>query len=319
MTQHPLCVGIDVAQDDWVVVVAATGEVTQWTNDAPGIAALVTMLTALMPHRIVLEGTGGVERALVAALADAALPLVIANPAQVRHFARGIGRLAKTDPIDAAVLATFAQDVDLPVRPVADAAARRLRGLVVRRRQVRDLRVAEAQHRARAESSSFASIDRVMALLTEELHALELAIAAALTLDPTWQQQQTILRSVPGIGPVVAATLIAELPELGQRNAKALAALVGVAPRTNDSGRRRGPATIGGGRGSVRTALYLATRTAVRHNPVLKAFYQRLLAQHKPHKVAIIAAERKLLTFLTAMLRDGTMWSPSPTFLPSTP
>jgi transposase len=306
-------VGIDVAQTELVVAIAPAGEVTRWSNDEEGYAALVAMLMPLAPQRIVLEGTGGLERALVAALADADLPLVIANPAQIRHFARGIGRHAKTDPIDAAVLATFAQDVELPVRPVADAAMRTLRALVVRRRQVRDLRTAETHHRDRAETVAHPSIDRVLALLSAELRDLERAIAASLRLDPTWRAKQTILRSVPGIGPVVAATLIAELPELGDIEAKAIAALVGVAPRTRESGRSRRPATIGGGRAPVRSALYLATVTAVRINPVIQAFYQRLLTHHKPKKVALIAAEHKLLTILTAMLRDGTLWDPTTT------
>lgn len=304
-------VGIDVAQDELVVAMAPRGEVTRWTNDVAGHTALVAMLGPLAPQRIVCEATGGLERALVAALADAELPVVIANPAQVRHFARGIGRLAKTDPIDAIVLATFAQEVELPVRPIADAAARTLRALVVRRRQVRDLRVAETHHRTRAEVVSYPSIDRVLVVLTEELRDLDRAIADALRLDPAWRAKQTILRSVPGIGAVSAATLIAELPELGTIDAKAIAALVGVAPRTRESGRSRRPATIGGGRASVRSTLYLATITAVRINPVITVFYQRLLAQHKPRKVALIAAERKLLGILSAMVRDGTLWDPA--------
>jgi transposase len=311
-------VGIDVAQEELVVAVTPPGDLTRWAQNEAGHAALIAHLVPLAPQRIVLEGTGGLERDLVAALAEAALPVVIANPAQIRHFARGIGRHAKTDPIDAAVLARFAQEVEPPVRPVADAALRTLKAQVVRRRQVRDLRVAETHHRTRAEVVSHPSIDRVLAVLTEELHELDRAIADALRLDPAWRAKQTILRSVPGIGAVNAATLIAELPELGTIDAKAIAALVGVAPRTNESGRSRRPATIGGGRTPVRSALYLATLTAVRLNPVIRTFYERLLAHHKPHKVAMIAAEHKLLTILTAMVRDGTLWDstaahPAPT------
>lgn len=312
-------VGIDVAQDDLVVALAPRGEITRLTNDEAGHTALVALLVPHAPQRVVLEGTGGLERELVAALADANLPVVIANPAQVRHFARGIGRRAKTDPIDAAVLARFAQEVEPPVRPVADAALRTLKALVVRRRQVRDLRVAEGHHRERAEAVSYPSIDRVIAVLTEEQHDLDQAIAEHLTLEPTWRATQTIVQSVPGIGVVTAATLIAELPELGQLDAKAIAALVGVAPQTRESGRSHRPATIGGGRAPVRSALYLATVSAIRCNPVIKPFYQRLLANHKRKKVALIAAEHKLLTILSAMVRDGTLWDPTTAHLVLTP
>jgi transposase len=305
-------VGIDVAQDELVMVSAPDDAVTRWTNDDLGRAALVATLRPLAPERIVLEGTGGLERPIVAALADAGLPTVVANPAQVRAFARGIGRQAKTDPIDAAVLAQFAAQVQPPVRPLADAAARDLRALVVRRRQVRDLRTREQHRRSRTEPIAQGSIDRMLAVLTTELHDLEAAIATQLTLDPTWRVKQAILESVPGIGRVVAATVIAELPELGRIDAKAIAALVGVAPRTQESGRRRGPATIGGGRSSVRATVYLATVTATQYNPVIRAFYQRLLAAGKPKKVALIAAERKLLGILTALLRDGALWQDPP-------
>jgi transposase len=304
-------VGIDVAQDELVVMVQPTGTLSRWTNDDGGCQALVAMVRPLAPTRIVVEGTGGLEQPLVADLAEAGLPTVVANPAQVRHFARGVGQWAKTDPIDAAVLAHFAQEARLPPRPPVDAATRALRALVVRRRQVRDLRVAERHRRARTHPVAQPSIDRVIGLLSAELHDLETAIAAHLMLDPTWRAKQTVLASVPGIGAVVAATLVAELPELGTIDAKAIAALVGVAPRTNESGRRRGSAAIGGGRASVRAALYLATITAVQHNPVIRVFYERLLAAHKPRKVALVAAEHKLLTILTAMLRDGTLWHPA--------
>jgi transposase len=304
-------VGIDVAQDELVVMVQPTGTLSRWTNDDGGCQALVAMVRPLAPTRIVVEGTGGLEQPLVADLAEAGLPTVVANPAQVRHFARGVGQWAKTDPIDAAVLAHFAKEARLPPRPPVDAATRALRALVVRRRQVRDLRVAERHRRARTHPVAQPSIDRVIGLLSAELHDLETAIAAHLMLDPTWRAKQTVLASVPGIGAVVAATLVAELPELGTIDAKAIAALVGVAPRTNESGRRRGPAAIGGGRASVRAALYLATITAVQHNPVIRVFYERLLAAHKPRKVALVAAEHKLLTILTAMLRDGTLWHPA--------
>jgi transposase len=304
-------VGIDVAQDEVVVVVQPGGAMSRWANDEEGHAAVVAMVQPMTPERIVLEGTGGLEQALVAALADADLPTVVANPAQVRAFARGIGRKAKTDPVDAAVLAQFAAQVAPPVRPHADAAARELRGLVVVRRQVRDLRVTATLQRGRAHPIAYPALDRVIATLTDELQAVEAAIAAQLALDPTWRAKQILLESVPGIGTVIAATVIAELPELGTIDAKAIAALVGVAPHTKQSGRRTQPATIGGGRASVRAALYLAAISAIRCNPVLKPFYRRLRANQKPPKVALIATAHKLLTILTAMLRDGTLWDPT--------
>jgi transposase len=312
-------VGIAVAQDELVVMIQPAGSLSRWTNDAAGHAALVAMLRPLAPRRIVLEGTGGLEQPVVAVLADAELPTVVANPAQVRSFARGIGRHAKTDPVDATVLAQFAAQVQPPVRPHADAAAREVRGLVVVRRQLRDLRVRAVQQRGRAHPIAHPAIDRVVASLTTELHDLDAAIAQHLTLDPTWRAKHTILRRVPGIGPVIAATVIAELPELGTIDSKAIASLVGVAPRTKQSGRTTRPATIGGGRASVRAALSLATVTAIRHNPVIRAFYDRLLAAHQPRKVALIAAERKLLGMLTAMLRDGALWQPTAPAHPITP
>lgn len=303
-------VGIDVAQDELVAAVDPNPIVSRWSNDDAGRAALVAHLQSLTPELIVVEGSGGLEQAIAAALHDAGLPVVVVNPAQVRHFARGVGRLAKTDPIDAAILARFAAVVRPALRPRPDATSRALRALVIRRRQVRDLRIAERHRVSRAEPLVRPSLERVARLLTQEQALLEEAIAAHLALDPTWRAKRAALVSVPGIGPVVAATLLAELPELGVCSAKQIAALVGVAPCTNQSGRRQGQATISGGRRSVRCALYLATVTAVRCNPVIKPFYDGLIARHKARKLALIAAEHKLLTIVNAMLRDGAMWEP---------
>jgi transposase len=301
-------VGIDVAQDELVAMVEPDAILTRWPNDDAGRAAVLAQLAPLAPALIVLEGTGGLERAVAAVLHEAGLPVAVVNPAQVRHFARGVGRLAKTDPIDAAVLARFAAVVRPAARPRPDAAQRELAALVGRRRQVRDLRVAEEHRRRRADPCVAASLERLIAVLAAEQTELERQIADRLALDPAWRAKAAVLASVPGIGPVVAATLVAELPELGGGSAKQLAALVGVAPLTQQSGRGQGPATIGGGRRAVRSALYLATITAVRCNPVLKAFYQRMRAHHKPPKVALVAAERKLLAILNALVRDGAVW-----------
>ena len=311
VTPDEVFVGIDVAEAELVVAVVGEREVTRWTNDAAGQAALAAELVTRAPALVVLEATGGVERGLVAALTDAGVPVAVANPRQVRDFARGVGRLAKTDPVDAAVLARFAAVVRPTVRAERDATGEDLRALVLRRRQVRDARVAEQQRRRRARAVAVPSLDRVIALLTTELAELETAITTVVTADPTRQAQARVLQSVPGVGPVVTATVLGELPELGTLSAKQIAALVGVAPRTRESGTSRGQATIGGGRRGVRCALYLAAITAARWNPTVRPFYDRLLAAHKPKKLALIAASHKLLTILNAMLRDGTLWQPS--------
>jgi transposase len=309
-------VGIDVAQDELVVAGDPTGEVTRWTNDAAGWAALRAYLTPLAPTLIVLEGTGGLENGVAADLYEAGLPVVVVNPRRVRAFAQSDGRLAKTDLLDAAVLARFGAVMRPAVRPRPDAATRALRALVVRRRQVRDLRTMEGNRLTRAPEAVRASLRRMIALLTTEVTELDQAIAAALAADPTCAAKARVLQSAPGIGPVLAATLVAELPELGQLADGPVAALVGVAPITRQSGRTVGAAAIGGGRTTVRTALYLATVTAVRCNARLKAHYDQLLARHKPKKVALIACARKLLTILNAMLRDGTLWQDPPVAVP---
>ena len=301
-------VGIDVAEAELVVAAEPEPAATRWPNDAAGHAALIAHLTPLAPALIVLEGTGGVERAVAAALAEAALPVVVVNPAQVRQFARGVGRLAKTDPIDAAVLARFAALVRPAVRPRPDAAQRELAALVARRRQVCALRVAEQHHLRRLDPIAQPSAVRLLAVLAEEQAELERQIAARLALDPAWRAKAALLESAPGVGPVVAATLLADLPELGACSAKQIAALAGLAPLTRQSGRTRGQATIGGGRQAVRCALYLAALAAARRDRALAAFYQRLRAQHKPPKLALVAAERKLLARLNAMVRDGVGW-----------
>ena len=316
---EPLVVGIDVAAAEVVVALrgaassgAASSETTPtaWPNTSDGHAALVAWLTPQRPCLIVLEATGGLETALVAALHAAALPTVVANPRQVRDFARGVGQLAKTDPIDAGVLAHFAAVVRPAVRPRRDAAARDLAALVARRRQVRDLRTAETNRHHQASAPVLGSIARVIAVLDAEVADLEQQIAARLADVPALAATAAVLRSVPGIGPIVTATLLAELPELGVLDARPIAALVGLAPFTQTSGVGRGRARIRGGRAPVRVALVQAALTASRCNPVIKPLYVRLTAAGKPHKVALVACARKLLTILTAMLRSGATWCP---------
>ena len=312
-------VGIDVAEAEVVVAVAGEAGVGRWTNDEAGQQALTAALAARAPALVVLEATGGAVRDRVAAVVEAGVPVAVANPRQVRDFARGVGRLAKTDPIDAAVLARFAAVVRPATRAARAAAGEDLRALVQRRRQVRDARVAEQHRRRRAPAIARPSLDRVIALLTAELAALEAAIADLVAADPACRARAAVLQSVPGVGPVVAATVLGELPELGTLTAKQAAALVGLAPRTRESGKTRGRATIGGGRRGVRCALYLAAVTAVRWNPAIRDFYARLLAAHKPKKLALVAAAHKLLTHLNALLRDGAYWQPPATAPAPTP
>lgn len=302
-------VGIDVAQATLAIAVRPSREAWTVANDAADHAALVARLTPLAPTLIVLEGTGGLEQPVAAALADAELPVRIVNARQVRDFAKGVGRLAKTDPIDAAVLAHFGEVVRPVVRPLPAAAASELKALLSRRRQVVGLRVAETNRRTRALAVVRPSLDRSIAALESEQTALDAEIAARIAADPDWAAKAAALRTVPGIGVGTATLLLAALPELGTLSRQEVAALAGVAPFNRDSGRSQGPATIRGGRGEVRTALWMATIAAVRHNPTIAAFHARLRAQHKPPKVARIACLRKLLTILNALLRDGTTWN----------
>jgi transposase len=308
-------VGIDVSAERLVTAVhpSATAATT-WDdrNDADGIAGLVARLRSHhpQPSRIVVEPSGGVEAALVAALAAADLPVVLVNPRQVRDFARATGQLAKTDPVDAQVLARFAVAIQPPVRPLPTLATRALASLVRRRHTLVTVRVAE-QHRLRGASPMVAEDIRAhQTWLAGRIAALDRQIAAQIAATPGLAAHAALLTSVPGVGPVVSATLLARLPELGHLSAKAVAKLVGVAPLNRDSGRYRGPRTCWGGRADVRTALYLATLSAVRHNPVLRAFYQRLRAAGKPGKVALVACMHKLLTILGAILRHHTPWQP---------
>jgi transposase len=305
-------IGIDVAQDELVLAVRPTGETGVWTNDEAGWTALIARVCPLRPVRIVLEGTGGLEYGIAAALADAHLPVVIANPGQVRAFARGLGQLAKTDAVDAALLAHFAEVVEPPIRLGADAAHRELRALVVRRRQLRNQCVAERHRATRAAAIVQPSIAQHVTFLTGMIDELTQQIAVALTLDPTMAATATLLRSAPGVGAVVAATLIAELPELGQLDAKQIAALAGVAPMTHQSGRRPATAAIRGGRRPVRTVLYLAAISAVRCSATYRAMFDRLVARHPSKKKAYLACAHKLLIHLNAMVRDGAFWHEPP-------
>jgi len=302
-------IGIDVARDSLEVAVRPTGE--QWSvgNHSVGIAELLVRLRALRPTLIVLEATGGLELPALGVLGSAGLPVVAVNPRQVRDFAKATGKLAKTDAIDAQVLAHFADAVRPAVRPLPDAATRALSALVARRRQLVEMLTAEENRRASAAATIRPDIQEHIGWLRKRLRGIDQELSQALRTSPLWRAQEDLLRSVPGIGPVVAATLLADLPELGVLSRKPLGALVGVAPLNRDSGTLRGKRTVWGGRSTVRAALYMAALVGTRHNPVLRALYLRLLAAGKTKKVALTACMHKLLTIINALLKHGTPWA----------
>jgi transposase len=304
-------VGIDVSRDKLDLAVRPDGEQWQSANTAAGIAALLPQLLALQPTAIVLEATGGLELPVLAALASAGLPVIAVNPRQVRDFAKAVGKLAKTDAIDAQVLAHFADAVRPTVRPLADAATQALSALVTRRRQLVEMLTAEENRRSTAPAAIRADIQDHIAWLRKRLKDLDKELSQAIRTSSLWREQEDVLRSVPGVGPVVSVTLLADLPELGTLGRKQIAALVGLAPLNRDSGTMRGKRTIWGGRASVRAALYMAALVGSRCNPVLRALYARLLAAGKVRKVALTACMHKLLTILNAMLRHHTMWASS--------
>jgi transposase len=303
-------VGIDVAKAQLDIALRPTGERWAVTNDETGIAALIGRLQAVQPTLIVLEATGGYQRAVVAALAAAALPLVVVNPRQVRDFAKATGQLAKTDALDARAVAHFAEAVRPALRPLPDAQTEELRTLLARRRQLIAMRTAEQNRLENATPRLRADLVAHIAWLEQRVAALDDDLDTTLRASPVWRERETLYRSVPGIGPVCARTLVLDLPELGTLSRQRIAALVGVAPFNRDSGTLRGTRTTWGGRAHVRATLYMSTLVAVRHNPVLKAFYQRLCTAGKAKKVALTACMRKLLTILNAMGKHQTPWQP---------
>jgi transposase len=303
------CVGVDVSKDRLDVHLRPSGEAFAVARDGRGLENLVERLAALDVSLIVLEATGGFETTAAAALAGAGLPLAVVNPRQIRDFARALGKLAKTDAIDAEVIALFAEKIRPEARPVATPHAQRLGELVARRRQVVEMIGMEANRRRRAADKRLTKkIDRHIAFLEKELTDVDVDIDAGLRASPAWRETEDLLTSVPGVGPVTARTLIAELPELGVLDRRKLAALVGVAPFNRDSGAWRGHRMIGGGRTSVRNVLYMAALAATRCNPVIKDAYQRLIQRGRPKKVAIIACLRQLLTILNAIVRTKKQW-----------
>lgn len=310
MTTIPRVIGIDVAKAVLDVAVVPDRATWQLAHEDTALATLVAQCREHAPERIILEASGGYEADVAEALATAGLPVVIVNPRQVRSYAIAIGQLAKTDRLDALLLADFGAVTRPPVRPQPPAASRDLAALVGRRRQLIASRIAEENRLATAPTLARPSIEHISTLLREEAARLTDEIAELIRTTPALAAQAALLESVPGVGPGLAGMLIAELPELGQLGAKPLAALVGVAPFNQDSGTRRGQRHIFGGRGAVRAMLYMPMLTAVRCNPVIQPFYDQLRARGKPFKVAIVACMRKLLVILNAMVRDGTPWQP---------
>jgi len=304
-----IAVGIDVSKDRLDVAVRPSGETFAVERNAAGLERLIERLRPLSPHLVALEATGGFETVVAAALAAATVPVVVVNPAQIRAFAKAVGQRAKTDPIDAAVIARFAEATKPEPRPLPDEATRLLADLVARRRQIIEMISAESQREKRIVVPRLRkSIRRVIGMLEKELSSLDTDINDAVRGSPVWRDKEDLLASVPGVGPGIARTLIADLPELGTLSRKQIAALAGLAPFTRQSGQWRGRSFIGGGRASVRTALFMGALVAMRHNPILKIFFNRMRTAGKPKMVALIAVARKLLTILNAILRDKRPW-----------
>jgi len=305
----PACfVGIDVAKATLDCAVVPTGEAWQLPNEDGAFVALIARLRALAPERIVLEATGGFEHGVVAALAAAHLPVVVVNPRQVRDFGRSCGQLAKTDRIDAALLALFAARVQPELRALPTEAAQALDALLTRRRQLLEMLTAERNRLGFARGRVRRDIDQHIRWLQKRVKDVDRDLEAAVQASLVWRATEDLLRSVPGVGRVVSCTLIGELPELGQLTRKQIAALVGVAPHARDSGTLRGKRMVWGGRAPVRAVLYMAALVAAKFNPVIRVFYQRLRAAGKPAKVALTACMRKLLITLNAMVRTGERW-----------
>jgi transposase len=301
-------VGIDVSKDQ--LDIACRPEDTRWrvANDSTGIAQCLSQLRQLKPALIVLEATGGWQDALVAALAVSKLPVAVVNPRQIRDFAKATGQLAKTDALDAGVIAHFAEAVRPTPRPLPDEMTQQIDALLQRRRQLLEMLVAERHRVALAHPTVRDSLAQHIDYLQRLINETDEEVATIIRTSPSWREKDDLLQSAPGIGPVLSATLQAALPELGVLNQREIAKLVGVAPLNDDSGKQSGARHIRGGRAEVRTVLYMATLTATRFNPVINAFYQRLLARGKSQKVAMTAAMRKLLTILNAMVKTQTHW-----------
>lgn len=308
MGQEPRYVGIDVSKERLDVAVRPTEQSWSSTNDEAGVQELVAQAQELNPSLVVLEASGGLEVPLVAALAATSVPVAVVNPRQVRDFAKATGKLAKTDTLDAQVLAHFAEAVRPAVRPLPDAETHALNSLLTRRHQVMAMVVSEKNRLGAATKAVRPRIQAHIAWLERELDDLDRDLGQTLRQSPVWREKEDLLRTVPGVGQQLSFALVAYLPELGTLDRRQIAALVGVAPFNRDSGSLRGKRTVWGGRARVRGTLYMGALVAIRHNPLIRAFYQRLLAAGKPKKLALVACMRKLLTILNAMLKHRTPW-----------
>ncbi len=308
-----MVIGIDVSKDRLDVAVRPTGESLIFKRTGVGIEDLIARLGALSPKMVAIEATGGFEAVVAAGLAGAGLPVVVVNPAQVRAFAQALGKRAKTDLIDAAVIAHFAEATKPKLRQMPDEVTRLLADLVARRRQIVEMIAAEAQRTRRMSDKRLTkSVARLRKALEKELSELDVLIDDQIRGSAVWVEKEDLLASVPGVGKTIARTLIAELPELGSLDRRQIAALVGLAPWTRQSGQWRGKSFIGGGRKSVRSSLFVGAMVAARYNPQLKHFRDKLVAAGKPKLIALVAVARKLITILNAILRDRRPWQPIP-------
>jgi len=302
-------VGIDVSKAQLDVAIRPTAEIMSVANDKAGIKAVVKRLAKIQPSLVVLESTGGLEREVMCALIGAEIAVAMVNPRQVRDFAKASGQLAKTDRIDAAVLAHYAQAFRPTPRPLPDAVTLELRALTARRRQIIEMIVAERNRLATAAKAIRKSIAAHISWLEQDLDRADRDLDRFIEQNPVWKHKEQQLRTTPSMGPITSRTLLAELPEIGTLDRKQITALVGLAPFSCDSGTFKGRRSIWGGRASVRGALYMATLVATRHNPVIRDFYKRLKAKGKVFKVALVACMRKLLTILNSMIKHKTCWS----------
>lgn len=309
MSKEPVFVGIDVSQSTLDLAQHASQKRWSFTNDEVGINRIVSLLNELVPNLVVMEATGGIEVPLVSELMTAGLPVVVVNPRQVRDFARATGRLAKTDTLDAQIIARFAAAVQPELRSLPDAAALEFMAIVTRRRQLLEMMTMEKNRYRAARKAVKSRIEAHIAWLKIELENTNQDLEQSIKESPVWREKDDLLRSVPGIGPATSSALIAGLPELGTLSRKQIAALVGVAPLNRDSGTLRGKRTIWGGRANVRSALYMAALASTRHNPVIKVFYQRLVAGGKAKKSALVACMHKLLMILNSMVKHNTHWT----------
>jgi transposase len=311
MNGTDIFIGVDVSKDTLDVAVRPTGEEISFANTEDGVSAMRDFIQSVSPRLIVLEATGGWEAAGVSVLAAKGLPVVVVNPRQVRNFAKAMGLLAKTDKIDARTLAHFAEAVKPEVRPLKGEEAQRLEAFLARRRQLLQMLTAEKNRLVLAPPWMKKNIQAHIQWLDKELGKVNKELQNLIKKSPLWRERDEILQSVKGVGPALSVTLVSDLPELGSLNRKKIAALVGVAPLNRDSGKYRGRRVIWGGRSQVRVVLYMAARAAIRFNPVIRTFAERLKKAGKPYKVVVTACMRKLLTILNAMVKNHTRWRPA--------